>query len=85
MNRHDEYLLAWVPEDVAKTDVGTVHIWTIICRTGSMTRIAETMIFIAPGKDVAGLTDRDCERGPVEQAQQQHDRWVAKVRQAVQA
>jgi hypothetical protein len=84
MNRHEEYVKPWRPACFASDLIGDVHITTIICRTGRTTRVADTMIFLN-GTDVAGLTNLDCEQGPVDQAQEQHDRWVAKVRQAVQA
>jgi hypothetical protein len=84
MSRHEEYVQSWIPEEVARTDIGSVHVATVILRTGSMTRIAETMIFVN-GESIPGLTDRQFERGPAGQARAQHDRWVAMVRRAGQA
>jgi hypothetical protein len=84
MNRHEEYVKAWQPEEVAWTDVDGVVVSTVIRRMTKTHRVAETRTYLYH-KQIRGLVNYDYERGPVEQAQEQHDRWVAKVRQAVQA
>lgn len=75
---------SYPPVNIAKTDIGPVHISTILCISGfSGSQVAETVIFIDTGASIDGLTDQDGERGAPHEARSMHDAWVRKVQSAI--
>jgi hypothetical protein len=81
VNFADEYKT----ERIAKTRIGPVQVSTSICLSGfSERREAETLIFIDEGATVHGLSHLDGDRDDPEQAEELHEVWCQKVREAIE-